>query len=357
MSNTTCFQPLPAAHVIDDWGRFFTPSFAIPLKNEPDPEEQNPAVRLQWAYKIDPSLVDERAVKDLLASEETLFKARKSARDSQKDLLQSRVSQLGEEIGGLDAQVLSKAKLFSGASAEFGGQLDHLVAVRLLQWVGRSMQQGHRCDNECTRDQHHRQPHEHEAHAEEQAHADQPLVDADRQKGLARQAIEGFDLRGGLRALGHARPAALDLLGVETGAVVTDGQFDLPVPAPLSAAEIVRVDGRSFTVTLPPAPDGSAPAMQFALTVKAVLPTPNLNGTLVFNAAGASTIARRGCPSPPAAGRTRSASCSSLTCSPSLPSSWPCSQRPCSRWQSRPRMPRRSTSEPSRCWTRSRLRP
>ncbi|KQV48644.1 hypothetical protein ASC95_22315 [Pelomonas sp. Root1217] len=52
------FQPLPAAHVIDDWGRFFSPSFGIPVKNGPEPVENNPAVRLQWAYKIDPSLVD-----------------------------------------------------------------------------------------------------------------------------------------------------------------------------------------------------------------------------------------------------------------------------------------------------------
>lgn len=52
------FQPLPAAHVIDDWRRFFTPDAGIPVKNGPEPEENNPAVRLQWAYKIDPSLVD-----------------------------------------------------------------------------------------------------------------------------------------------------------------------------------------------------------------------------------------------------------------------------------------------------------
>lgn len=41
--------------------------------------------------------------------------------------------------------------------------------------------------------------------------------------------------------------------------------------------------GRTFTVSLPPMPDGS-PGGQFALTVKAVLPTPNPNGTLVFDA-------------------------------------------------------------------------
>jgi Animal haem peroxidase len=52
------FQPLPASHLIDDWRRFFTPSFAIPVMNGPEPVENNPAVRLQWAYKIDPSLVD-----------------------------------------------------------------------------------------------------------------------------------------------------------------------------------------------------------------------------------------------------------------------------------------------------------
>jgi hypothetical protein len=52
------FQPLPGSHVIDNWGRFFTPSFAVPARNGPDPVPNDPAVRLQWAYKIDPSLVD-----------------------------------------------------------------------------------------------------------------------------------------------------------------------------------------------------------------------------------------------------------------------------------------------------------
>lgn len=41
--------------------------------------------------------------------------------------------------------------------------------------------------------------------------------------------------------------------------------------------------GRTFTISLPPAPDGSAPAMQVTLAVKAVLPTPNLNGALTFD--------------------------------------------------------------------------
>jgi hypothetical protein len=42
--------------------------------------------------------------------------------------------------------------------------------------------------------------------------------------------------------------------------------------------------GRTFTIALPPAPDGSTPAMPFTLTVKAVVPTRNLNGTLTFDA-------------------------------------------------------------------------
>lgn len=42
--------------------------------------------------------------------------------------------------------------------------------------------------------------------------------------------------------------------------------------------------GRTFTLALPPDPQGRAPAHLFTLTVKAVLPTPNLNGALVFDA-------------------------------------------------------------------------
>ena len=42
--------------------------------------------------------------------------------------------------------------------------------------------------------------------------------------------------------------------------------------------------GRTFTISLPPAPDGSAPAQQATLTVKAVLPAPNLNTSLIFDA-------------------------------------------------------------------------
>jgi HlyD family secretion protein len=68
--------------------------------------------------------LDESALKDLLASEETQFKARASARYSQRDLLQSRVSQLGEQIGGLDAQVASKAKQLELIAGELTGVQD-----------------------------------------------------------------------------------------------------------------------------------------------------------------------------------------------------------------------------------------
>ncbi len=78
---------------------------------------------------------------NLLASEQTLFKARASARFSQKDLLQSRVSQLGEEIGGLDAQVESKAKQLELIAGELTGVQDlydkHLVPLTRLTTLQR----------------------------------------------------------------------------------------------------------------------------------------------------------------------------------------------------------------------------
>jgi HlyD family secretion protein len=68
--------------------------------------------------------VAESNVATLLASEASLFKARANARESQKDLLQSRISQLGEEIAGLDAQVGSKAKQLELISGELSGVQD-----------------------------------------------------------------------------------------------------------------------------------------------------------------------------------------------------------------------------------------
>ena len=73
----------------------------------------------------------ESTVNTLLASEETIFKARANARESQKDLLQSRVAQLGQEIGGLDAQVDSKAKQLELIAGELSG-VQELYDKRLV---------------------------------------------------------------------------------------------------------------------------------------------------------------------------------------------------------------------------------
>jgi Animal haem peroxidase len=61
------FDPLPKNHVIDDWRRFFPntgpmdlPADLLPLPKEDKDKKPiaNPEVRLQFAYKIDPTLVD-----------------------------------------------------------------------------------------------------------------------------------------------------------------------------------------------------------------------------------------------------------------------------------------------------------
>lgn len=85
--------------------------------------------------------MDEANVKTLLASEASLFRARATARDSQRDLLQSRVSQLGEEIGGLEAQVESKARQIELITGELSGVQDlfdkHLVPLTRLTTLQR----------------------------------------------------------------------------------------------------------------------------------------------------------------------------------------------------------------------------
>jgi HlyD family secretion protein len=70
------------------------------------------------------SRTDDETVKSLLASEQSLFKARSSARTSQKDLLQSRVAQLNEEISGLQVQVDSRAKQLELIQGELSGVQD-----------------------------------------------------------------------------------------------------------------------------------------------------------------------------------------------------------------------------------------
>jgi HlyD family secretion protein len=70
-------------------------------------------------------------VRSLLASETSLFKARFEGRRSQKDLLQSRIAQLTEEIAGLEAQVSSKAKQLDLISGELVG-VQELYDKRLV---------------------------------------------------------------------------------------------------------------------------------------------------------------------------------------------------------------------------------
>jgi HlyD family secretion protein len=67
---------------------------------------------------------DDETVNSLLASEQSLFKARSSARKSQKDLLQSRVAQLNEEVSGLQVQVDSRAKQLELIQGELAGVQD-----------------------------------------------------------------------------------------------------------------------------------------------------------------------------------------------------------------------------------------
>jgi HlyD family secretion protein len=82
------------------------------------------------------SLSGDETAKRLLASEESLFKARLNARQSQKDLLQGRVAQLTEEISGLEAQIDSKAKQLELIAGELTGVQElydkHLVPLARL---------------------------------------------------------------------------------------------------------------------------------------------------------------------------------------------------------------------------------
>lgn len=62
------FEPLPSHHVVDHWGRFFPNTPPLPFvppaedRHEPADKEERPEVRLQFAYKIDPTIVDPLAV-------------------------------------------------------------------------------------------------------------------------------------------------------------------------------------------------------------------------------------------------------------------------------------------------------
>jgi HlyD family secretion protein len=85
-----------------------------------------PAVPAEMSGRL-----DDNSVKTLLASEASLFRARVTARESQKELLKSKVSQLGEEIVGLDAQVASKAKQLELITGELTG-VQELFDKRLV---------------------------------------------------------------------------------------------------------------------------------------------------------------------------------------------------------------------------------
>lgn len=83
-----------------------------------------------------------------------------------------------------------------------------------------------------------------------------------------------------IQALFGLRPLAGDL----AAALSTPEGIALSAQAAEKLFGTVQAVGRSFTVALPPDPEGRAPAHQFTLTVKAVLPTPNRNGLLYFDA-------------------------------------------------------------------------
>jgi HlyD family secretion protein len=80
-------------------------------------------------------------VRAVIASENSLFKARLNARQSQKDLLQGRVSQLNEEIGGMEAQSASKTRQMELITGELAGVQDlydkHLVPLTRLTTLQR----------------------------------------------------------------------------------------------------------------------------------------------------------------------------------------------------------------------------
>jgi HlyD family secretion protein len=76
--------------------------------------------------------VDDPAIKRLLAAEQTLFDARRSAREGQKSQLRKRISQLQNEIEGLVAQETSKIREASLIADELKGVRD-LYQKNLVQ--------------------------------------------------------------------------------------------------------------------------------------------------------------------------------------------------------------------------------
>ena len=97
--------------------------------------ERDGLPRIEFPAELAARASDE-TVQSLLASEEALFKARASARQSQRDLQQGRVAQLNEEISGLQTQVASSAKQLELIQGELAGVQDlydkHLVPLARL---------------------------------------------------------------------------------------------------------------------------------------------------------------------------------------------------------------------------------
>jgi HlyD family secretion protein len=85
--------------------------------------ERDGLAQLETPAELAARSTDE-TLKALLASESSLFKARASARQSQKDLLQSKVAQLSEEISGLETQVASRARQLELIQGELAGVQD-----------------------------------------------------------------------------------------------------------------------------------------------------------------------------------------------------------------------------------------
>jgi HlyD family secretion protein len=97
--------------------------------------ERDGRARIEFPAELSARSSDE-TVRTLLASEEALFKARVSARQSQRELQQGRIAQLTEEISGFETQVASRAKQLELIQGELGGVQDlydkHLVPLPRL---------------------------------------------------------------------------------------------------------------------------------------------------------------------------------------------------------------------------------
>ena len=110
------FGPLSSDHVIDDWRRFFADNTLLPgqreLSNIAVPGAKDTDVRLQWAYKIDPSLANPLASLPLAIASRADFPL--SFRDELPSLSRFnlfRGNKFGLESGQVFAQKIGAIKL------------------------------------------------------------------------------------------------------------------------------------------------------------------------------------------------------------------------------------------------------